>query len=236
MMFKDQNRKLSGQNKPSTATGLLTPSAPPRKVPKIFFEICPDLQSELSLIPSWGDQATSFVFANYVSEDNESASSRGLLDYLPALYRRAPPEGILADAVIALGLVGIANANRDSTLLSKAILKYGATAQVISARLENVELAKRDDTLISVLLLGLFEVSLMSVVPDWGRGADLVKNNASDQPRSMASWLQHMRGAMSLLKLRGDQQLETHIGRRLFVQMRTNVVSHLSSFSVHILM
>jgi hypothetical protein len=224
MMFKDQSRKLSGQNRFSTATNPLTSSAPPRRISKIFFENCPDLQSELSFIPSWEGQATSFVFANYVSEDNESASAKGLLDYLPALYRRSPPGSILADAVIALGLVGIANANRDSALLSKAILKYSATARAVSARLEKVDLAKRDDTLISVLLLGLFEVSLILVIPGRDLRADWIKNNASDKPRSMASWLQHMRGAISLLKLRGDQQLATHIGRRIFVQLRTNVV------------
>lgn len=94
-----------------------------------------------------------------MSEDNESASSRGLFDYLPSLFRRSQAESILADAVMTLGMVGIANSNRDSALLNKAILKYGTTARAVSNRLGEIELAKQDDILISVLLLGLFEVS-----------------------------------------------------------------------------
>jgi uncharacterized protein Veg len=41
----------------------------------------------------------------------------------------------------------------------------------------------------------------------------------------MTSWLEHIKGSLSLLKLRGDQQLETNIGRRLFVQLRSFIVN-----------
>ena len=159
MMFKDQSRKFSCRNKPTAATLPRTAAKYHRNVSKIIFEKCPDLQEELFFNPPWEDQAASFVFHNYVSEDNEFASSRGLFDYLPGLYRRSAPGGILADAVIALGLAGIANSSRDSALLSKATLKYSATAQAVSACLGELELAKEDDVLISVSLLGLFEVS-----------------------------------------------------------------------------
>ncbi|KAE9375204.1 hypothetical protein N431DRAFT_369426, partial [Stipitochalara longipes BDJ] len=207
MMFKDQNSKLSSKRKLSNATGSRSPSTPRRFSQNIVFESSSDLQSELSFTPGWEEQAVSFVFHNYVSEDNESASSRGLFDYLPALYRKSEPGSILADAVIALGMVCIANSNRDSALLNKAILKYSATARAVSTSLGDIELAKQDGILISVLLLGIFEA------------------NASDRPRSMASWLQHIKGSISLLKLRGNQQLETHIGRRLFVQLRTSIMT-----------
>jgi len=159
MMFKDQNSKLSGKRKSSDATGPRSPLTPRRSSQNFVFESSSDLQSELSFTPGWEEQAVSFVFHNYVSEDNESASSRGLFDYLPALYRKSEPGSILADAVTALGMVCIANSNRDSVLLNKAILKYGATARAVSASLGDIELAKQDDIIISVLLLGVFEVS-----------------------------------------------------------------------------
>jgi hypothetical protein len=224
LMFKDQNSKLSGQNKSNTKTATLSPSRS-QKISRGSLGSSLDLRKELSFVPSWEEQATPYVFHNYVSEDDESASSRGLFDYLPALYRRSQPGSVLVDAVMALGMVGIANSNRDSALLNKAIVKYSATARAVSSRLGEIELAKQDDILISVLLLGLFEASLTLSKGKEYLFADLLKTNASDRPRSMASWLKHIKGAISLLKLRGNQQLETHIGRRLFVQLRTSIVS-----------
>jgi len=159
MMFKDQNSKLSGKRKSSSATESRSPLTPRRSSQNFVFESSSDLQHELSFTPGWEEQAVSFVFHNYVSEDNESASSRGLFDYLPALYRKSKPGSILADAVTALGMVCIANSSRNSSLLNKAILKYGATARAVSSSLGQIELAKQDDVLISVLLLGVFEVS-----------------------------------------------------------------------------
>jgi len=94
--------------------------------------------------------------------------------------------------------------------------------------LGTIELAKQDGILISVLLLSLFEVSFHFFAGSsrtvFGICIDLFKTSASDRPCSMISWLQHIRGAISLLKLRGNKQLETHIGRRLFVQLRTSIV------------
>lgn len=160
-MFKDQTNKLSGQSH----SGPIKSPHFPRRSRKAFqqstFVESQGLQPKLSFAPSLEEQAASYVFHNYVSEDNEKAPSKGFFDYLPALYRRSQPGSILADAVTALGLVGIANSTRDSALLNKAVLKYGATARAVSDRLGVIELAKQDDILISVLLLGLFEVSVI---------------------------------------------------------------------------
>jgi hypothetical protein len=160
-MFKDQNNKLSGQSHSSPTKSPHFPQRSRKVSQQSTFVDSQILQLELSFAPSLDEQAASYVFHNYVSEDNEKASSKGFFDYLPALYRRSQPESILADAVTALGLVGIANSTRDSALLNKAVLKYGAIARAVSERLGVVKLAKQDDILISVLLLGLFEVSLI---------------------------------------------------------------------------
>ena len=161
LMFKDQNNKLSGHNHSSPIKSPHSPRRSRKASQQSSFVDSQGLQLELSFAPSLEEQAASYVFHNYVSEDNEKTPSKGFFDYLPALYRRSQTGSILADAVTALGLVGIANSTRDSTLLNKAVLKYAATARAVSDRLGVVELAKQDDILISVLLLGLFEVNLM---------------------------------------------------------------------------
>jgi hypothetical protein len=160
-MFKDQNNKLSEQSQSDPIKSPHSPRRSRQAFRQSTFVESQGLQLELSFAPSVEEQAASYVFHNYVSEDNEKTSSKGFFDYLPAFYRRSQPGSILADAVTALGLVGIANSTRDSALLNKAVLKYGATARAVSDRLGVVELAKQDDILISVLLLGLFEVSLI---------------------------------------------------------------------------
>lgn len=158
MMFKDQSQKLAGQNKASSATSPHKTSAKLRESTSIIFERCIDLHAKLSSNPSWEDQAIAFVFHNYASDNYEPCFSPGFFDYLPHIYKKSPPGSVLAEAVVALGLVGIANLNRDSLLLSEATLKYGTTARAISATLGDIEFAKQDEILISVLLLGLFEV------------------------------------------------------------------------------
>jgi hypothetical protein len=44
-------------------------------------------------------------------------------------------------------------------------------------------------------------------------------------PRSMASWLEHIRGATALLELRGEDQLHSEFGRTLFVQTRAYIIA-----------
>lgn len=64
-----------------------------------------------------------------------------------------------------------------------------------------------DDTLITVLLLGYYE-------------------NMNQTDRSLVSWRAHINGAAQLLQLRGKQQLQSDIGRTLFRQMRSQIMTH----------
>jgi hypothetical protein len=42
----------------------------------------------------------------------------------------------------------------------------------------------------------------------------------------MKSWTKHITGAAAILSLRGKKQLQTPIGRHLFVHLRTQLVRH----------
>jgi hypothetical protein len=50
---------------------------------------------------------------------------------------------------------------------------------------------------------------------------DDLKTIASETPCSLRSWTQHIKGATSILRLRGEAQLHEEVGRRLFVQLRS---------------
>jgi hypothetical protein len=45
----------------------------------------------------------------------------------------------------------------------------------------------------------------------------------------MSAWTRHIQGASSLVQLRGKQQLRHRVGRAIFIQFRTQVVSFLKN-------
>jgi hypothetical protein len=110
----------------------------------------------LSLGNSAEDQATCFFFQNYVLGGNDL--SKGNFDYLPELYGSEEIGSGLADSVASLGMVGLANFWKAPNIMSNAAIKYNSAMRTISSQLRDVEQAKSDQTLVSILLLGLYEV------------------------------------------------------------------------------
>lgn len=102
------------------------------------------------------DQATCFFFQNYILGGNDL--SKGNFDYLSDIYGSEEIGSGLADSVAALGMVGLANFWRAPNIMRNANVKYHSALRTVSSQLMDVEQAKSDQTLISIMLLGLFEV------------------------------------------------------------------------------
>jgi hypothetical protein len=101
---------------------------------------------------------------------------------------------------------------RQDTLLHTARLRYADALGDINKGLRCPDTARHDSTLIAVLCLGLFEALLHRV------GACV--DSATEMP---ASWMAHMMGSLSLVRLRGRSQFDTPLGRQLFVQVTTYI-------------
>jgi hypothetical protein len=175
------------------------------------------------------DQAKCFFFQNFVLED--TCSSRGHFDYLTGIYRNLKIYTFLEDAVVALGLAGLANRMKVSKVMLKANIRYSAAVRAVSSALGEMECARSNQILIAVMLLSLYEVCdkiSLSSLP----GTYDLQTIASQTPQSLRLWTQHTKGATSLLRLRGEEQLHTGVGRRLFVQLRSQVVSH--TYPIHL--
>jgi hypothetical protein len=103
------------------------------------------------------DQATCFFFGNYVS-------GMGILDtcgnyqYLSSIYAEQPVGIPLRQAVAAVGLAGLANFWNAPNILSKANTAYCSALRLVNSGLGNIEEAKKDQTLVAIILLGLYEV------------------------------------------------------------------------------
>jgi len=104
------------------------------------------------------DQATCFFFRNYVSEENEYHN--GYFQYLSDIYATESIGSAMVESVTSLGMAGLSNFWHSPNIMAQATAKYNSALRLVSSRLRNVEEAKSDQTLIAVMLLGLYEVTL----------------------------------------------------------------------------
>ena len=187
MMFRDESQALSAKRqrlanakKPRPAVS----STPPKETdlavvnsssipPKPQFNcLNPNAISFLTdLGTSAEEQAACFFFRNYVLE--EEKFHNGNFQYLSDLYACEEIGESLAETVACLGLVGLAGFWKASNIMSSAKAKYNSALRLVSSRLRSVEEAKSDQTLVAVMLLGLYET------------------NTCNSPQSMESWAKH---------------------------------------------
>lgn len=127
----------------------------------IDFELDPNIEHRNSLplaniTWSMESQAPCYFFANYVLEN--TSCSKGYLEYLPGLCENEVTNGFLTEAVTALGLVGLAMRRHDSSALNSARKNYASALNQLNVALTSKEGALTDHALITVFLLGLYEV------------------------------------------------------------------------------
>jgi hypothetical protein len=104
------------------------------------------------------EQAVCFFFSNYVLEP--SKPNKSLYNYLPAFYNHESGKSPLSCAIAALGLAGLSYRRSEPSLLSASKSVYSSALRLTNEALRNPITAVTDATLISVLLLGLYEVCL----------------------------------------------------------------------------
>ena len=111
-----------------------------------------------SLHDSLESRAICFFFKNYVWEDSQY--SKSYFDYLPSIFvAKEPVNAALQNVVVSLGLVGLSNARRTLGIMIPAKERYILAIQATNSALRDVEEATCDQTLITVMLLSLYEVN-----------------------------------------------------------------------------
>lgn len=102
------------------------------------------------------DEATYYFFHNFVSQD--PASLQAYSHVLPVVYRQNSSFNALPKIIEAIGLAGISNVKQAPELMVAAGQKYARALRAITASIQDSKEASTDQTLITVMLLGLFEV------------------------------------------------------------------------------
>ncbi len=139
--------------------------------------------SLLSLAPTLEDMATNYFVANYVF--GMDGPSRGNLEYVPDVTRSGDVDDGLLYSMQAVGLAGFAHFNRAPSLMANARYLYLKAIQETNRALKDPVGVKKDGTLLSIMILGIFETVT-------GIGT-----------KSISDWEQHLKGAAAVIKLRG---------------------------------
>jgi len=157
-----------------------------------------------SMAPTIEERATGFFFSNFVI--SVDGPSRGYLDHLENVYNTDDMDDNLLASMKAVGLAGYSHVAHAPQLIKDARQQYMKALRLTNLALRSPKDAKKDSTLLAIMILGIFETV-----------------TGCDQ-RSMAAWAEHINGAAALVKLRGLEQLRTPVGRRMFVQVTSSLL------------
>ena len=147
-------------------------------VPRNHAPVSTSLHSGLSISPTIDERATGFFFTNYIIDmGNCPGNSVGY--------------GIddnLANCMKAVGLAALASAAHAPELIKEARKRYLSAIRLTNAALGSFVDAKKDSTLLAIMLLSIFETV------------------TSSEQRSLSAWVSHINGAAALIKIRGPEQ------------------------------
>lgn len=193
--YKASNRGMvTGVHRESDQDGVqwLFESSPLKKKRDADAYPSPESPTSLYLSPSVEQIALAYFMSSYVPGSH--------FDYLPYLYGQSGT-GVLPATVHAASIATLARNIGEPEVMDRARRTYVQALLETNSSLADPVTATSDATLISVLLLSLFEAVVWTGL------------------RTPESWTTHTRGALALTKLRGRQQFESSVGRQLFVQV-----------------
>lgn len=153
------------------------------------------------------DERTAHHFvSNYVLVPPQG-TQRGYFEFVIPLIKAENPSPHFKLAFEACALAYFSNRMGNAAHLEKeALAKYVRALATTGRAIHDPYESKQDGTIAAVLLLSLFE-------------------NITARHFGMLAWSTHTEGAIQLVQSRGREQLNTKVGRDIFVTVRTQQVS-----------
>ncbi len=162
-----------------------------------------------NLTPTCQERGTAYFFSRYVTIDENTCHQR--FDFVydvwkpTSLVPERQVDGVLA-SMTAVGLMGLGNMTKSTELMEAARKSYGTALRLTNYALKNSVEAVKDTTMLSVLILGLFEMM------------------TENTPRTAKAFQEHVNGAAALAKLRGVNQFRTAGGMKMFLMITQRVM------------
>jgi hypothetical protein len=162
------------------------------------------LSVAFSLTQDLEERAIGIFVYNYVFDPK--GASGGHLDRVTDLHRSIGLDDCLSTAMKAVGLASYAHKASAPSLLANARYQYIKAIRLTNAALQSSEDVTKDSTLMAIQILGVFEQ-----VTGCGQ-------------KSIQHWIEHVLGASAVMKLRGEGQAKTPVGRRMLVSVTSNLL------------
>jgi hypothetical protein len=127
-------------------------------------------------------------------------------DLLDKMISQNDEDEHLLASMYAVGLASLSNYLHSDQLMAQAREGYVCALRLTNAALKSPSEAKKDSTLFSIMILGVYETI------------------AGNTARSVVTWESHVKGAIALVEYRGLEQFNTDAGQRLFFQVMSNML------------
>lgn len=128
------------------------------------------------------DQAACFFFSRYGTRQS-SLQPKTLYEHLPGLYCVETGNELVKCIVTAIGLAGLSQRKHDPGMLLAADTSYNLALRQTNNALRDSTTASADETLIGILLLGLYEASIPLPSPCTLISSHRRANNKTDHRR-----------------------------------------------------
>jgi hypothetical protein len=145
-------------------------------------------------------QAKEIFYQNYVIGETKGYS------FMRQYYSPAAKDEHLIKSISAVSLAYLHYQKHSESAQAEARLQYVDALKLTGKALQSPELATKDSTMVSILLLDLYE------------------KITSREPQYDGAWAAHIKGALSLVQLRGDEQYRNPDGLRMLVRLSTNIL------------
>lgn len=108
---------------------------------------------------SLDDQSACFFFHQFRHFHHSNLpASKGRLNFLPQVYSQLSPRSTLAQIIISIGMAAMASNFKCPEMMFAARERHTSVLRATNVALQDRQEAKTDSTLVTVLLLGIFEV------------------------------------------------------------------------------
>ncbi|KAK3296239.1 uncharacterized protein B0H64DRAFT_417727 [Chaetomium fimeti] len=173
--------------------------------------VTPPMAQLYTLPPACQEDGFAYFFSRYVTADETVPHQK--FDFIRDVWRPSPSapaahvDGVLA-SMTAVGLMGLASTAQSPDLMDAARKSYGTALRLTNHALQDPAEAVKDSTMLSVLILGVFE---------------MMAENTS-RTMTVEAFQEHVNGAVALARMRGPAQFRTRAGRRMFSMLCQRVV------------
>ncbi|KAK1750691.1 sterol uptake control protein 2 [Echria macrotheca] len=173
--------------------------------------VTPAMALLYNLAPTCQERGTAYFFSRYVTMEETACHQR--FDFLYEIWkpvsttRDREVDGVLA-SMTAVGLMGIAIMTQSRDMMEAAQKSYGTALRLMNHALADPAEAIKDTTMLSVLILGVFEMMTENI----------------PRTKTIEAFQEHVNGAAALAMMRGPAQFQTSAGKRMFSMLCQRVV------------